>query len=196
MADPAASSALFRRLDRELWVVTAAAGGRRGGLVATTVVQASIVAEAPRVMVTLAHQHHTWGLVRDAGAFGLHLLGEGQLDWVWRFGLGSGRDVDKLDSLETRPGASGAPLLVEAAGWLDCRVEAHFDTGDRAIVLAEVFDARAPGPGPILTVHRMLERATPERRAALAEHLRRDAEVDALAIRRWRQRVSPRPSGE
>ncbi len=91
MAGLAAASELFRRLDRELWVVTAAAEGRRGGLVATTVAQASIVAELPRVVVMLARQHHTWELIRDAGAFGLHLLGEGQLDWAWRFGLGSGR---------------------------------------------------------------------------------------------------------
>ncbi len=37
--------------------------------------------------------------------------------------------------------------MVEAPGWLDCRVEAHFDTGDRAIVLAEVLDARARARG-------------------------------------------------
>ncbi len=33
----------------------------------------------------------------------------------------------------------------------------------------------------------MLERATPEQAEALAEHLRRDAAVDAEAIRLWRQ---------
>ena len=44
----AAASALFRRLDREIWVVTARAGEGRGGLIATFVSQASIVPELPR----------------------------------------------------------------------------------------------------------------------------------------------------
>src|SRR5437660_1430678 len=85
-----AAAALFRKLDRELWLVTASAGGRRGGLIATFVSQASIVPELPRTILGLAKQHHTWGLIEASGVFALHLMGEEQLDWVWRFGLQSG----------------------------------------------------------------------------------------------------------
>src|SRR4051812_23946899 len=149
------ADALFRRLDRELWLVTARAGERRGGLIATFISQASIVPGLPRIILGLAKQHHTWGLVEAGGAFALHLIGEEQLDWVWRFGLQSGREHDKLGGLETRAGASGAPILADAPGWLDCRVEARLDTGDRTVYLAEVLDARSPGSRPILTVGRL-----------------------------------------
>jgi flavin reductase (DIM6/NTAB) family NADH-FMN oxidoreductase RutF len=185
--DSAAASKLFRRLDRELWVVTAGDGVRRGGLLATFVSQASIVPHLPRVLVGLAKQHHTWELVESSGAFGLHLLGEEQLDWAWRFGLYSGRDIDKLSGLATRVGASGAPLLTEAPGWLDCRVEARLDTGDRTVYLAEVVDARAPNPGPILTVKRMLQMAPADRRRIMEEQLVRDGAADACAIEEWRR---------
>src|SRR5215831_15768169 len=104
--DPAAIANVFAQLDRELWLLTAAAGDRRGGLIATFVSQASIVPEMPRVLVGLARQHHTWGLVEAAGAFALHLLAEDQLDRVWRFGLESGRDGDKLAGLPVRVGAT------------------------------------------------------------------------------------------
>src|SRR4051794_9615620 len=136
--DSAAASELFRRLDRELWVVTAGSGERRGGLIAAVVNQAAIVPHLPRVLVGLAKRHYTWELVEAGGAFGLHLLAEEHLDWVWRFGLHSGRDRDKLAGLSTRPGASGAPLLTDALAWLDCRVESRLDTGDRTVYLAEV----------------------------------------------------------
>src|SRR5438132_14408610 len=119
--NPEAASALFRRIDRELWLVTSSDGDRRGGLIATFVSQASIVPSLPRMIVGVAKQHHTWGLIEASGAFALHLIGEEQLDWVWRFGLRSGREHDKLDGLATRTGASGAPILAEAPGWLDCR---------------------------------------------------------------------------
>ena len=190
--DPAAPTDLFRRLDRELWVVTAQAGGRRGGLIATFVSQATIVPERPRVLVGLAKAHHTWELVEQSSAFGLHLLGEEHLDWVWRFGLRSGRDGDKLDGLAVRPGSSGSPLLEGARGWLDCRVEARLDTGDRTVYLAEVLDARAPDARPVLTMGRMIQLATDEHRRELHEQLRSDAVLDAAAIRRWR-RPAPDP---
>jgi flavin reductase (DIM6/NTAB) family NADH-FMN oxidoreductase RutF len=185
--NPGAASELFRRLDRELWVVTAAAGGRRGGLIATFVGTASIVPDMPRMVVGLAKQHHTWGLIEASGAFGLHLIGEDQLDWVWRFGLQSGRDVDKLDGLATRAGASGAPILTEAPGWLDCRVEARLDTGDRTVYLAAVLDAQAPGPRPFLTVGRLRPLIPDDRRQALEQQMARDIAIDAQAIAAWRR---------
>jgi hypothetical protein len=51
-------ASLFARTDRELWLLTAAARGRRGGLIATFVSQASIVPDLPRVLVGLAKQHY------------------------------------------------------------------------------------------------------------------------------------------
>src|SRR5690348_16410731 len=114
--DSAAVARLFAHVDRELWLVTAAAGPRRGGLIATFVSTASIVPALPRVLVGLAKQHHTWELVEASDAFALHLLGEEHLDWVWRFGLRSGRALDKLEGLDVRPGAAGSPLLSDALG--------------------------------------------------------------------------------
>src|SRR4051812_48836551 len=118
--DVTAATTLFARLDPEVWLVTAQApgGGPRGGLIATHVAPASIAAELPRVAVGLAKQHHTWGLVEASGAFALHLLGADDLDLVWRFGLDSGRDLDKFAGLEPPPrrGATGSPLLAGAVG--------------------------------------------------------------------------------
>src|SRR5579884_862757 len=114
-------SDLLSSLDRELWLITAAAGDRQGGLVATFVSPASIVRELPRVLVGLARQHHTWELVEASGAFALHRVGEEQADWVWRFGLQTGRAADKLHGLAWQPGRTGSPLLADALGWLDCR---------------------------------------------------------------------------
>jgi flavin reductase (DIM6/NTAB) family NADH-FMN oxidoreductase RutF len=189
--DTRAVSDLFRRLDRELWVVTARAGDRRGGLIATFVSQASIVPSLPRMIVGLAKSHQTWALVEASGAFALHLIGDEHLDWVWRFGLRSGRDFDKLDGLATHAGASGAPILTEAIGWLDCRVEARLDTGDRTVYLAEVLDARSPGSRPILTVSRLRPLVPDDRRIELEEQMARDIGIDTEAINAWRRGEPP-----
>src|SRR5262245_24540361 len=104
MTDPAN---LLESPDRELWIVTARAGQSASGLVATFISPASIVLDMPRVVVGLAKQHQTWELAEASAAFALHLIDETQLDWVWRFGLHSGRDIDKLAGLAWRPGTTG-----------------------------------------------------------------------------------------
>jgi flavin reductase (DIM6/NTAB) family NADH-FMN oxidoreductase RutF len=180
------AAVLFARTDRELWLLTARAGDRRGGLIATFVGQASIVPDLPRVLVGLAKQHHTWGLVETSNAFALHLLGEEHLDWVWRFGLRSGRDFDKLEGIASTPGVTGSPLLDGALGWLECRVEGRLDTGDRTAYLAEVVRASSNRPGPALTAQAMLRLAPAERLAELKAQMTRDMAIDAAAIRAWR----------
>jgi flavin reductase (DIM6/NTAB) family NADH-FMN oxidoreductase RutF len=186
---------IFRRLDREVWLVTAAAGPDRGGLIATFVSQASIAPELPRVLIGLARSHHTWQLVDRSAAFALHLLGEANLEWVWRFGLQSGRDLDKLAGLECRTEASGSPILSGALAWLDCRVEARLETGDRTVFLGEVVAGEMTSAEPPLTVQRVLERASPEQLHELKRQMDRDAALDAEAIRAWRS-DSPLPSRE
>src|SRR5437763_15073353 len=119
------SNDILRLIDREICLVTAEHEERRGGLIATFVSQASIVPEAPRMLVGIAKQHHTWGLIEASLAFTLHLLDESHLDWVWRFGLQSGHDKF-IDMPE-----------LNAVAWLKCRVETALDTGDRTIYLAE-----------------------------------------------------------
>jgi len=171
--------------DPPVWIVTAD-NGARGGLVATNVVSASIVPDQPRMAVGLARQHHTWRLVEGSGALTLHLLTAEKIDWVWRFGLTSGKTYDKLTGVAWTPGPTGSPILAGALAWLACRVEARFDTGDRTIFLCEVVAAGGDLDGKPLTVSGMLAQASAEQKAELKRLLERDAAIDAAAIQAWR----------
>ena len=185
------ATALIESLDRELWLVTAQAGDRRGGLIATFVSPASIVADAPRMLVGLAKQHFTWELVEKSGTFALHLLGPQHLDWVLRFGLSTGRNGDKFAGLDVHAGKTGSPLLESALGWLDCRVAARMDTGDRTVYLGEAVDGRMTQTGPPLTVNQLLQSSSPGLRTELKRQRDHDGRIDAEAIRLWRQGVTP-----
>jgi flavin reductase (DIM6/NTAB) family NADH-FMN oxidoreductase RutF len=181
------ASAVFERTDRELWLVTAQHGPRRAGLIATFVSNASLVPELPRVLVGIARQHDTWEVIEASGAFALHLIGEDHLDWVWRFGLQSGREVDKWEGLSTGSSTNGSPLLTEALAWLDCRVETRMNTGDRTVYLGEIADAGLLGEQRPLTFSRLLQLAPPEKLRVLQELVARDRAIDAAAINDWRR---------
>jgi flavin reductase (DIM6/NTAB) family NADH-FMN oxidoreductase RutF len=184
--DVAQISKVYEQLDPPLWLVTAADGGRRGGLIATTVTQASIVSEMPRQLITVDKRHNTHALIEGSHAFAMHLIDETQLDLVWRFGLQSGRDVDKLAGLQFRTGATGSPLLTEALAWFDCRVEARMDSGDRTDYLAAVIDGRLQRTDPPLTSRRFFAIAPPDRQKIMSEQYDRDARLDGEAIQQWR----------
>lgn len=182
-----AADQVFARIDRELWVVTSGTGERRGGLIATFISNASLVDSLPRTLLALAKQHHTRHLIDDSRAFGLHLIAARQLDWVWNFGLGSGRDRDKLAGYSVEYAATGVPLLSDALAWLDCRVETTLDTGDRTVYIAEVLAARTGGDEPPLTMRELLRIAPAERLRDMDEMRQRDSEIDAQAILEWRR---------
>jgi flavin reductase (DIM6/NTAB) family NADH-FMN oxidoreductase RutF len=191
--DATAAATLIAWLDQEIWLVTAQAGEQRGGLIATFVSPAAIVAEEPRMLVGLAKQHHTWSLVEASGCLGLHLLAEEHLEWVWRFGLQSGRDVDKFEGLTFQTRVTGTPLLDEAIGWMDCRVETSLDTGDRTLYLLEVVESRVTHFAPPLTARRLMQLASPAKLAELARQRHVDSLADADAIAAWRQRRPSEP---
>ena len=184
--DATAATTLFAWMDREVWLVTAQAGGVRGGLIATSVTQASIVPDFPRVSIVLARQHHTWGLVEASGVFALHLLGAGDLDLVWRFGLESGRTADKFAGVEAKASALGCPVLGGTVGWLDCRVEARLDVGDRTVYVAEVVEGEVTNFAPPLMTTRLMELASPSQLTRLQQERHLDGYRDTEAILAWR----------
>jgi flavin reductase (DIM6/NTAB) family NADH-FMN oxidoreductase RutF len=181
-----AAGRVYELIDPPLWLVTSAAGASRGGLIATFVVRASIVAELPRVVLGVAKQHHTWTLIERSGRFTLHLIHAHRLDLVWRFGLDTGHHKDKLAGLTPNRSAGGNPLLDDSPGWLDCRVERSMDSGDRTIYLAAVEAADAQAGATPLTVRQLFAAAPADRRRQLDALYARDGRIDAAAIRRWR----------
>jgi len=188
--DVAQIGKVYAQLDPPLWLVTAAGGFRYGGLIATTVTQASIVSEMPRQLITVDRRHNTHALIEGSGAFAMHLIDETQLDLVWRFGLQSGRDIDKFAGLLFRTGATGSPLLPEALAWFDCRVEARMDSGDRTVYLAAVVDGRLERTDPPLTSRRFFELAPPDKQKIMSEQYEHDARLDAESIQQWRDKKS------
>jgi flavin reductase (DIM6/NTAB) family NADH-FMN oxidoreductase RutF len=190
-ATAAAVNAVYQLYDPPLWLVTAAEspapGSRRGGCIATFVARAAIVRDMPRMVAGIARHHHTWRMIEASRCFAVYLLPESALDLVWRFGLETGKDVDKLAGLPDVRTPLGNPRVDGPIAWLDCRVENAMSTGDRSIYLAEVNgggvldDTTAP-----LTAGRLTELAPADKRAELDRLYARDGGIDADAIRAWR----------
>ncbi len=185
---------VFGLIDREIWIVTAAAGDERGGLVATWVSQASIDKNTPTVVVGIATNHYTCELIDLSSAFALHLLRPDQMEVAWDFASGSGRDRDKLALLAAHTEGSESPVLDDCLAWLDCRVFFRFDGGDRIYFFADVLSGGILDAGNPLSESMLIGGATEEQCAALAEHRDRDILSQRPLYREWREQVKDRRS--
>src|SRR5581483_8835730 len=106
-----------------------------------------------------------------------------------QFGLQSGRDSDKLDVIPWQPSANGNLVLTDTPAWLECRVEASLDMGDRTLFLAEVLDGALRDHRPILTMQTLVRTAPADKLQQMRDNRARDAAIDVPLIQAWRQKA-------
>lgn len=134
-----------------LFIVTTAADGKLGGMINNTVFQ--ITDQPQQILLGMDKSHLTTELVAKSGAFAVVFLKPDQLPLVKRFGFQSGREIDKFAGIGWRPGVNGAPILDEAAGYLECEVvsEKIMDAGTHWVFLAKVLTGKIEPEAPVLT---------------------------------------------
>lgn len=173
-------------LDREVWVVTAAAGQRRGALTATWVSPVSIDPQRPMLLAGLAPNHFTAELAKANRAFAAHLLRPEQAELAFRMAASSGRSEDKLAGIDLRPGETGSPLLADCAAWFDCRIFAQYDAGDRLFFWADIVAAERISSGPVLREHALFDSLSGEQKTRLKRDLQADLELQRPMHEAWR----------
>jgi flavin reductase (DIM6/NTAB) family NADH-FMN oxidoreductase RutF len=192
----ASIEAVTRLIDREVWVVTAANGPRRGGLTATWISLASIDPERPILLAGIAPNHATAELIDASRHFAAHLLRPDQAELAWNFARGSSRDRDKLAGLATREGPGGAPILVDSLAWLACRVIHRYDAGDRLFYWAEVVAGERVAAAAPLREQAFVQSLTDGQRQELAASRDADIAVQRPLGEEWRQTVANLWPGE
>jgi flavin reductase (DIM6/NTAB) family NADH-FMN oxidoreductase RutF len=131
----------MRRFPTGVAVVTVDAHGQRLGLTVGSLHALSL--EPPLVGVALSREAALHELLREAGGFAVSLLAAGQ-EWLAQHFARGVPPIAMWHDVATAEGASGAPLLVGALGWLECRIAAEHSAGTHTFFVAEVLVA-TPG---------------------------------------------------
>lgn len=149
--DDAAKKTVLRQFPYGLYVVTVKADGEEHGMTANWITQSSF--EPPMATVAVENTSRTIGLIRDAHHFAVNLLQKGQRDLAGKLGRTSEQAPQKLKGIKTKPApVSGAPVLAEAVGWIECRLVATMPSGDHTLVLGEIVAAGVEQGGDPLTL--------------------------------------------
>lgn len=127
------------------------------GLTANAVVSVSL--DPPLVLVCIDRGATTHDPVLAAGFFSINILSQGQERVARRFA--EWESAEKFEGIAWREEVSGAPVLADALGWVDCRVWATYDGGDHTIVVGEVLQGDAREGEPLVYYRGGYGRFTP-----------------------------------
>lgn len=146
--DPEVLRAVMRHWPTGVTILSTRSGAQAHGMTVNSFTSVSL--DPPLVLASLEQTVRTHGLVQQSGSFAVSFLREGQ-EWISdRF---AGRDTenkDRFEGLATFTAVTGAPILADNVGHLDCVVVAAHPAGNHTLFVAEVVAAGVGTAVPVL----------------------------------------------
>jgi flavin reductase (DIM6/NTAB) family NADH-FMN oxidoreductase RutF len=137
----------MRAFPSGLAVLSVEQDGERLGLTVGSLVSLSL--EPPLVGVGVSRQAAMHELLRGAGRFGLSLLAADQAAVAQHFARGV-PPIALWHGVASHDGETGVPLIDDALGWIECRVDAEHATGDHTLFVGEVVSLERGRMAPAL----------------------------------------------
>jgi flavin reductase (DIM6/NTAB) family NADH-FMN oxidoreductase RutF len=98
----------------------------------------SVSLAPPLVLVCIDKKASSHDLIANSGNFAVNILNQAQEPIARKFSTNFLQSEERFADIEYRREATGAPVLAEAVGWLDCKLVADYPGGDHTIFLGEV----------------------------------------------------------
>ncbi|MBN2227483.1 MAG: flavin reductase [candidate division Zixibacteria bacterium] len=141
---------VLKKLEYGIYIVTMGKGTDGNAFTASWLTQ--IGSEPPMVALAINNKHQSARLIKQAGAFAVNLIDEGQADFAKVYYGPAESGYRKLESAKvTDAPGTGSPILGGVVGYLDCRVTDTVSAGNHTLFIAEVVAAVYNSDKPILT---------------------------------------------
>lgn len=143
--DANTKKAVLRMIPYGIYVLTA--DDQQGNIAAATVnwvTQSSF--NPPLVVLGVKADSGVLATLKTARGFALNMLGKDHKSLAFTFFRPADVSDGKLSGQAYRKGTTGAPILNDAPGAVECRVTTIVEQGDHHIVVAEVVDAHLARP--------------------------------------------------
>ena len=145
--DAQAKKTALRMIPYGLYVLTSrSADDRIAAATINWVTQASF--QPPLVAVGVKVDSGSHDIIKQSRAFVLNVLGKGQQALAFAFFKPAERAGNLIGGEPFSPGKSGAPILTNAAAFIECSLVDAVERGDHSIFVGEVTDAGVFRPIP------------------------------------------------
>jgi flavin reductase (DIM6/NTAB) family NADH-FMN oxidoreductase RutF len=139
-----AKKTVLRMIPYGIYVLTADAEGTLTASTVNWVTQSAFT--PPLLVVGVKADSGSYQTIRRAQAFALNMLGKEQKALAFTFFRPADVSNGKISGQSFRKGATGAPILIDALGAIECRVSSVVEQGDHHIFVGEVVEAHLNKP--------------------------------------------------
>ena len=134
-------------------IVTSRLGSAPVGITASSF--ASLSLQPPQVLICVNKRLNTNEAINQSGFFAINILSVDQEEWGKLFAGMRPEVTERFADIDWRTAQTGAPILPEVLGWLDCRLSHAYDGDDHTIFVGEVIASGARNTGlPLLYYNR------------------------------------------
>ena len=130
----------MRSLATGVVIVTVANAGARRGMTANSLTSVSL--SPPLLSLCMDLRSTTYRMIADAGHFAVSILSDAQQAASAAFARRQAEGFDPFSIGDWRTGSLGDPLLVDALGSMEMKVENAHTWGDHALIIASVAEIR------------------------------------------------------
>jgi ferric-chelate reductase [NAD(P)H] len=133
-------TALFK-IGYGLYIIGSKKGDKINGQTANTVFQ--VTSEPPTLAICINKNNLTHEYISESRVFTVSVLRQDTpLSFIGNFGFKSGRDTDKFEGINYRPGTTGAPIVLDnTVAYMEVNVKNEMDVGTHTLFYGEVVDA-------------------------------------------------------
>ncbi len=131
--DPQLQRRILGRFATGVTVVTTRHDDQLHGMTANALTSLSL--DPPLVLVAVDRRAAMHAALHKGQCFALNILGEEHEHLSRRFAMSGPKD---LSDLSLTASVTGAPILADAIGWVDCRITQVLPGGDHDIFIGEI----------------------------------------------------------
>jgi len=107
----------------------------------------SVSLDPPLVLVAVGHTASVMEAFREARFFAVNVLGAEQRELAGRFAR---KGQDRFDGLAWHAGETGAPLLEETLGEIECAMRYRFTAGDHDLLVGQAVRTEVRAGAPLV----------------------------------------------
>ena len=143
--DPQEQRRIMGKFATGVTVASTRNGDDTWGMTANAVTSVSL--DPPLVLLCVKRDGQSHTQFSEAGCFVLNILSAKQQELSDRFAFKGPKDFSGLDFTTSE---TGAPILAESLGWVDCRIVNTVRAGDHDMFIGEILAGDAKEEHPLL----------------------------------------------
>jgi flavin reductase (DIM6/NTAB) family NADH-FMN oxidoreductase RutF len=132
--------AALHKISYGLYIVTSGQDGKFNGQIANSMFQAT--SDPATVAISINKQNYTNELIKLSRKFVISILSQATpMTFIGLFGFKSGRDVNKLQNVKIKTGATKVPIILEnTVSYIEVELEKELDYGTHTIFVGRIVD--------------------------------------------------------